>query len=93
MSNKMIQNIAKEITRLVKNELDKLNYQLFDNRISEWMTTKEAAVYLRITEGNLRTKVSRGQIQVHGRLGNSWRFKKDELDKLLNNPNRGEFND
>ena len=91
MSNKMIQNVAKEIARLVKSELDKLNYQLFDNGIQEWMTTKEAAVYLRITEGNLRTKVSRGQIQVHGRLGNSWRFKKDELDKLLNDPQQGEF--
>lgn len=88
----MIQNIAKEITRLVKNELDKINYQLFDNRISEWMTTKEAAAYLRISEGNLRTKVSRGQIPVHGRLGGSWRFHKEKLDKLLNDPNNKGLN-
>lgn len=88
-----MKNLANSISAKVLARLEDKLQQFFDNINNEWMTTKEAAVYLRITEGNLRGKVSRGQIQVHGRLGRSWRFRRDELDKLLNNPNQGVFDD
>ena len=50
---------------------------------SVWLNTKEAAEYLRITEENLRTKVSRGEVKIDGKLGRTWRFKREELDRLL----------
>ena len=63
--------------------------RLFDNLI--WLNSKEAAEYLRISENNLRVKVSRGEIPVHGRLGRSLRFRRDELDKLLETPYKEKF--
>jgi excisionase family DNA binding protein len=92
MSDKIIQNIAKEIVSLVRNELNALLKQFFENKIV-WLTSKEAADHLKISENNLRAKVSRGQIQAHGRLGKSLRFRRDKLDELLNNPDQGVFND
>ena len=61
----------------------------FDNLI--WLNSKEASEYLRISENNLRVKVSRGEIPVDGRLGRSLRFRRDELDKLLETPNKENF--
>jgi len=55
---------------------------IFDIKII-WLNSKEAAEYLRISENNLRVKVSRGDIPVHGRLGRSLRFRREELDNLL----------
>lgn len=81
---------AKAVSKLLEQQLSSM---LFEKLNNDWLNTSEAAAYLRISEGNLRTKVSRGQIQVHGRLGNSWRFRRDELDRLLNNPKQGDFND
>jgi len=52
----------------------------FDNLT--WLTSEEAAFYLRKSVGALRTMVSRGQIKAR-----KWRrrlyFKKSDLDKLL----------
>lgn len=59
--------------------------QLFDNLV--WMTSEEAARYLRKTAGALRTAVCRGQIRPR-----KWRrrlyFKKTELDLLLEGSQR-----
>jgi excisionase family DNA binding protein len=55
---------------------------LFDKKIV-WLNSKEAADYLRISEDNLRSKVHKGIIPVHGRLGRSLRFRRDLLDRLL----------
>ena len=66
------------------------NNELFFNNLI-WLNSKEAAEYLRISENNLRVKVSRGEIPVHGRLGRSLRFRRDELDKLLETPNKENF--
>ena len=63
--------------------------KLFDNLI--WLNSKEAAEYLRISDNNRRVKVSRGEIPVHGRLGRSLRFRRDELDNLLETPNKEKF--
>ena len=56
--------------------------KFFDNLV--WMTSREAAQYLRKTEGALRTAVCRGQIRCK-----KWRrrlyFLRSELQKLLEN--------
>jgi excisionase family DNA binding protein len=52
----------------------------FNNLI--WLTTKEAAEYLRITPNNLRVMIYRGKIEPRN-LNNRHRFKKEELDKLI----------
>jgi len=62
---------------------------LFDNLI--WMETEETAKYLRVSVNSLRTKVCRGEIP-HYKLGRSLRFKKAELDELLeSSKNKGEL--
>lgn len=79
---------------MINNE-EKMKYKapkLFDNQIM-WMNSKEAAEYLRISVPNLRVKVSRGEIPINGRLGRCWRFRRDELDKLLQSSTQGDFND
>lgn len=53
---------------------------LFDNL--KWMTSKEAAFYIRVSVGQLRNMVWRGQINCH-RLKNRLRFLRSDLDKLL----------
>ena len=57
------------------------NDELFDSRIV-WMSSEEAARYLRKTVGALRTAVCRGYIKAR-----KWRrrlyFRKSELDKML----------
>lgn len=56
------------------------NKPIFDNLV--WMTSAEAAAYLRKSVGAVRTAVCRGHITCH-----KWRrrlyFKKHELDQLL----------
>ena len=64
------------------------NKLIFNNRIV-WLDSKEAAEYLRISVNNLRVKVSRGEIPINGKLGRTWRFRREELDKLLESPTNG----
>lgn len=47
-----------------------------------WMTTEEAADYLRISPGTVRNKVSAGEIPCH-RRGRIVRFRRSELDEWL----------
>ena len=47
-----------------------------------WMTTSEAAQYLRISNSSIKTMVYRGQIRVH-KLGRRNRFLREELDRLI----------
>ena len=53
---------------------------LFDNLI--WLDVKEASTYLRLSAESLRSKVHRGQIKAY-KLGHLLRFKKSDLDDLL----------
>ena len=59
---------------------DENSLALFDNLV--WFNSVDAARYLRITVGALRSAVSRGQLNYR-----KWRrrlyFKKVELDRLL----------
>ena len=54
--------------------------RFFDNSI--WLNTKEASEYLRISIGSLKNFVYRGVITPR-KLGRLNRFKRDELDRLL----------
>ena len=53
---------------------------LFNNLI--WLTTKEAALFLRMTIGALHTAVSRGQIRAR-KFRRRLYFKKAELSRLI----------
>lgn len=64
--------------------------KFFENEIV-WLDSKQAAEYLSISVENLRTKVSRGEIPVDGRLGRSLRFRREKLDQLLEAPLKGDF--
>ncbi len=53
---------------------------IFDNLI--WLTTKEAALFLRTTVGALHTAVSRGQIRAR-KFRRRLYFNKNELTNLI----------
>ena len=55
--------------------------KLFDNFI--WLNTDEAAEYLRTSPKQLRKWVYQGKIKAYKLLTKSLRFKKAELDGLL----------
>lgn len=59
----------------------------FEDKISQqtslkWLTSKEAAQYLRISISSLKMMIYRGQVRVR-KLGRRNRFLKDELDSLF----------
>jgi len=64
------------------------SHKFFNIQIT-WLNSKEAADYLSISEANLNTKISRGEIPVDGRLGRTRRFRRDKLDELLESSNGG----
>lgn len=47
-----------------------------------WMTTKEAAIYLRVTVNNLKVMICRGVVKPY-KLNNRNRFRRDDLDCLI----------
>jgi excisionase family DNA binding protein len=65
---------------LEKKDLPGYEKGLFDNLI--WLNTKEAAEFLRVSPNSLRIMVCRGEIPSY-KLGKRLRFKKSELDELL----------
>ena len=55
----------------------------FDNRaIYEWLSTSEAASYLRITPNALRILVHRGRVQAY-KLGSRLKFRLRDLRSVL----------
>jgi excisionase family DNA binding protein len=48
-----------------------------------WLTTEEAADYLRIHPGSLRNMVSNGTVKPSGKIGRLNRFLESDLRKLL----------
>ena len=54
--------------------------QLFENL--KWITTKEAAHYLRVSVGQIRNMVWRGQLPSH-RVNNRLRFLRSDIDKIV----------
>lgn len=55
--------------------------EFYDNR-DEWLTTEEAAGYLRISVGALRNMTSNGQVPYYKLAGRN-RYKRDELRNLM----------
>lgn len=53
---------------------------LFNNLT--WMTSREAAEYLRISQNNLRVMIYRGKL-IPYKFNNRNRFKREELDRLI----------
>ncbi len=54
--------------------------QLFENL--KWITTKEAAQYLRVSVGQIRNMVWRGQLPSY-RINNRLRFLRSDIDKIV----------
>jgi excisionase family DNA binding protein len=50
-----------------------------------WLTTGEAAQYLRVSISSIKTMIYRGQVRVH-KLGRRNRFLIDELERLITLP-------
>ena len=48
----------------------------------KWMTSKEAAFYIRVSVGQLRNMVWRGQVLAY-HLGNRLKFLRSDLDRSL----------
>ena len=66
---------------------DRVEYQagnrFLENRIErEWLSTKEAAHYLRLSENALRIMVCRGQIRFH-KFGRRLRFQLSDCQALF----------
>jgi len=54
----------------------------FDINKVKWMTSSEAAFYLRVSVGQLRNMVWRGQVKAY-RMNNRLRFLRSDCEKLL----------
>jgi excisionase family DNA binding protein len=52
----------------------------------KWLTTGEAAQYLRVSISSLKTMIYRGQVRVH-KLGRRNRFLREDLERLIKSPN------
>lgn len=70
----------------VKTAEENSSARLFDKL--KWMTSKEAASYIRVSVGQLRNMVWRGQIKCY-RLKNRLRFLRSDLDSIVKSSNQG----
>ena len=76
--------------------VDKCGKKFFDNREAHqiavssehvrWLTSIEAAQYLRVSLSGLKTMIYRGQVRAH-KLGRRNRFLREELERLITLPN------
>jgi len=80
LKNSELYVTSESVSRTSSSEKDEKCNEIFDNLV--WLSSVEAAHYLRKSVGALRTAVSRGQIRAR-----KWRrrlyFRKEELDRLL----------
>ncbi len=53
--------------------------------VSKWLTSSEAALYLRISNSSLKMMVYRGSVRVW-KLGRRNRFLREDLDRLIRVP-------
>lgn len=78
--------------RRLKNKLNSKAEVLFFEKLAgeskasqdhvRWLTTSEAAQYLRISISSIKTMIYRGQVRVH-KLGRRNRFLREELERLI----------
>jgi excisionase family DNA binding protein len=79
-------NSAKELSenRIAGNSPQNLNSEIGNEiQAEKWLTTKEAAEYLRISAGSLRNMIANGSMKISGKLGTRNRFLQSDLKKLL----------
>lgn len=71
---------------------DQVTFQKCESSLTtekaEWLTSKQAAHYLQVSEGTLRNMVSNGMIP-YTKLGRSNRYSLNELRQLLLSKKRG----
>lgn len=69
--------------KLLLSDSDKSESQFFENRIvCEWLSSKQAAFYLGISENALRIMVCRGFIKF-SKFGRRLRFRLRDIESLL----------
>jgi excisionase family DNA binding protein len=68
---------------MTESELDRMNFNMLT-----WMTTKEAAIYLRVSVNNLNVMICRGVVKPY-KLNNRNRFRRDDLDNLIKSSLKG----
>lgn len=66
----------------------KREVEFFDNQNDEWLTSREAAAYLKISEACLRNLCSNGQIPYY-KLERRNRYRLKDLEDLLLQTKRG----
>ena len=71
----------------VKHAEENSSARLFDKL--KWMTSKEAATYIRVSVGQLRNMVWRGQLKGY-HLGNRLRFLRGDLDGAVKSSYKGD---
>ena len=74
----------------MKNEINKIEYMTMPcNENTKWLTTEEAAAFLKIDKGTLLNFVSNGMVPYY-KLGRRNRYLRSELDNLLRSKPKGE---
>ena len=61
------------------------------DNLDEWLTTREAAAFLKVSESVLRNMCSNGQVPFY-KLESRNRYRRDDLMNLLLNSKKGGFN-
>lgn len=69
-------------------DIEDSNSSLKTEEDNEWLTTDEAAAYMRLSVGSFRNMVSDGHVP-HFKLGRRNRYKRSELRNLLSSEARG----
>lgn len=52
--------------------------------MDRWMTLEETAEYLQVSKDSIYRLAQKGEIPA-SKIGNLWRFKKDEVDEWMRN--------
>ena len=69
--------------KILLSGFDKSESQIFENRIvCEWLSSKEAASYLGVSENALRIMVCRGQVKF-SKFGRRLRFRFRDVESLF----------
>lgn len=77
----MINSDIKLVSAYDENENFKSQAAFFDMKL-EWLTSREAALFLRVSVGQLRNMVWRRQVKFY-KLGRKLRFSRRDIEKLL----------
>ncbi|MGE3680265.1 MAG: helix-turn-helix domain-containing protein [Bdellovibrionales bacterium] len=66
---------------MVRKNSEELSSEVLFDKL-KWMSAKEAALYLRVSVGQIRNMVWRGQLKSY-RIQNRLRFMRMDLDRLM----------